>query len=162
FFFAGRTLYSGLKLFFSSTPSFDFGRSRTCPIEALTRYFESRYFWIVLTFVGDSTTTSDRFATPFPLSSCPQPNEPLSLDPADVPVELQRQQECGGPSGGHACLLDDIVHRRGLGAKHSEQPRGVSVLPCPTILARPRHARGPRAGHALAPARRQSCYDIFP
>ncbi len=67
FFFAGSTRYSGLKLFFSSTPSLDFGRSRTCPIEAFTTYLGSRYFWIVLTLAGDSTTTSDRFATGFAL-----------------------------------------------------------------------------------------------
>jgi hypothetical protein len=35
-------------------------------MEALTTYLESRYFWIVFTFVGDSTTTSDRFATATP------------------------------------------------------------------------------------------------
>src|SRR2546422_4971263 len=51
--------YFGLKFLLGSTPSCDFGRSRTCPMEALTMNFESRYFWIVFTFVGDSTTTSD-------------------------------------------------------------------------------------------------------
>src|SRR5262249_6857621 len=93
FFFAGTTRYSGLKLFFSSTPSFDFGRSRTCPIEALTTYFESRYFWIVFTLVGDSTTTNDRFATSLPLSS-PRPrdphlHEPPAVDLSDPSVQLQ-------------------------------------------------------------------------
>ena len=36
-------------------------------------YVESRYFWIVLTLVGDSTTTSARFATlsPRPFTSGP-------------------------------------------------------------------------------------------
>src|SRR2546425_6913126 len=57
--------YFGLKFLLGSTPSCDFGRSRTCPIDALTMNFESRYFWIVFTFVGDSTTTSD-FATARP------------------------------------------------------------------------------------------------
>ena len=52
------TTYCGTNVF-SLTPSVDFGRSRTCPIEAFTTNFESRYFWIVLTFVGDSTTTRD-------------------------------------------------------------------------------------------------------
>src|SRR5207245_7533877 len=63
FFLVGDTTYFGLKFFFGSTPSCDFGRSRTWPMEALTIYVESRYFWIVFTFVGDSTTTSARFAT---------------------------------------------------------------------------------------------------
>jgi hypothetical protein len=31
-----------------------------CPMEAFTTNPESRYFWIVLTLVGDSTTTSER------------------------------------------------------------------------------------------------------
>src|SRR5207245_3039065 len=63
FFLLGETTYFGLKPFLGSTPSCDFGRSRTWPIDALTIYVEFRYFWIVFTFVGDSTTTSDRFAT---------------------------------------------------------------------------------------------------
>src|SRR3974390_2273612 len=33
------------------------GRSRMCPFEAMTSYFEPRYFLIVLAFAGDSTTT---------------------------------------------------------------------------------------------------------
>src|SRR5713226_1123439 len=35
-------------------------------MEARTMKLESRYFWIVLTFVGDSTTTSDFLATRYP------------------------------------------------------------------------------------------------
>ena len=41
-------------------------------------YFESRYFWIVLTFVGDSTITNDfpgdLFATPSPLPAAARAN----------------------------------------------------------------------------------------
>src|SRR5271163_4406734 len=40
-----------------STPSF-FGRSLTCPFEAITSNLAPRYFLIVLAFAGDSTTTS--------------------------------------------------------------------------------------------------------
>src|SRR5215470_7714956 len=60
FFLLGATTYFGLKPFLGSTPSADLGRSRTWPIEAFTMNLESRYFWIVLTFVGDSTTTKAR------------------------------------------------------------------------------------------------------
>src|SRR4030095_11184369 len=42
-----------------STPNLLLGRSRTCPMDALTINPESRYFWIVLTLVGDSTMTRD-------------------------------------------------------------------------------------------------------
>ena len=59
----GVTTYFGLKFFLGSTPSWDLGRSRTWPIEALTTYLPSRYFAIVFTLVGDSTTTSGRLAT---------------------------------------------------------------------------------------------------
>src|ERR1700685_3728579 len=38
-----------------STPSVDFGRSRTCPTDALTTYRAGRNFLMVLAFVGDST-----------------------------------------------------------------------------------------------------------
>src|SRR5262245_42351424 len=72
--FAGDTTYFGLNPFLGSTPNCDLGRSRTWPIEALTMYFEFKYFWIVLTFVGDSTTTRDRFATkPSPICCNPAP-----------------------------------------------------------------------------------------
>src|SRR4030095_14259728 len=63
FFLAGVTTYLGLKFFLGSTPSWDLGRSRTCPMEAFTTYLPSRYFAIVFTLVGDSTTTSPRLAT---------------------------------------------------------------------------------------------------
>src|SRR3989475_10309824 len=75
FFCPGEATYFGLKPFLGSTPSCDFGRSRTWPINALTMKLEFRYFWIVFTFVGDSTTTSDRFATTFSLRvRRPRPN----------------------------------------------------------------------------------------
>src|SRR5262249_37622903 len=63
FFLVGDTTYLGLKFFLGSTPSCDLGRSRTWPIDALTTYLPSRYFAIVFTLVGDSTTTSARLAT---------------------------------------------------------------------------------------------------
>ena len=60
FFFNGETTYFGLKFFFGSTPSCDLGRSRTWPIDAFTTNLPFRYFWIVLTLVGDSTMTRPR------------------------------------------------------------------------------------------------------
>src|SRR5262249_31076861 len=79
FFLAGEAREAGVKLFVSSTPSLLVGRSRTWPMEAFTMYFESRYFWMVLTLVGDSTMTSDFFATRVPFirdarerSACPR------------------------------------------------------------------------------------------
>src|SRR3990170_2366179 len=136
--FAARTRYSGLKPFFTSTPSRDLGRSRTCPMQALTMYFESRYFWIVLTFVGDSTTTSDRFATIFSLyhlgtgtPGCRHarapPDSHLTLLPShdfsrscapDVvlagqlshpALQLQAQERCRRPPGRDAALRDQVI-----------------------------------------------------
>src|SRR5207247_159138 len=44
-------------------------------VDAFSMQLEFRYFWIVFTFVGDSTTTSDRFATTFSLRvRRPRPN----------------------------------------------------------------------------------------
>src|SRR3990170_1239162 len=136
--FVARTRYSGLKPFFTSTPSRDLGRSRTCPMQALTMYFESRYFWIVLTFVGDSTTTSDRFATIFSLyhlgtgtPGCRHarapPDSHLTLLPShdfsrscapDVvlagqlshpALQLQAQERCRRPPGRDAALRDQVI-----------------------------------------------------
>src|SRR5262249_32199546 len=142
-------------------PSFDFGRSRTCPIDAFTRYFESRYFWIVLTLVGDSTTTSDRFATPSPLSSCPDPNEPLSLDPADLSVQLQRQEERGGPSGGHSPFFVDLAHRHRCAAQRAEPRRRPAALAAAAAAGAGGHAT-PGRRHAIPPAGRHPRHDVLP
>src|SRR4030095_15386629 len=55
--------YSGWNPLSTSTPSFRVGRSRTCPIVALTLKPRPRYLPMLLALVGDSTTTS---ASPFP------------------------------------------------------------------------------------------------
>src|SRR5436190_22111558 len=55
----GRISYVGLKSFFSSTPRLRLGRSRTCPIDALTVKLRPRNLLIVFALAGDSTMTSD-------------------------------------------------------------------------------------------------------
>src|SRR3990172_5797378 len=108
--FAARTRYSGLKPFFTSTPSRDLGRSRTCPMQALTMYFESRYFWIVLTFVGDSTTTSDRFATNVPLLSREADSRIVLAGQLSHPaLQLQAQERRRRPPGRDAAPLDHVI-----------------------------------------------------
>src|ERR1700676_1375514 len=51
-----------MKSLSTSTPSVDFGRSRTWPTEAFTTYRAGKNFLMVLAFVGDSTMISG-FAT---------------------------------------------------------------------------------------------------
>ena len=51
-------IYCGLKSCSVSTPSFDLGRSRTWPFEAITVYPLPRVFLIVFIFEGDSTIIS--------------------------------------------------------------------------------------------------------
>ena len=48
-------MYSGSKSCSMSTPSFDFGRSLMCPIDATTFVLPPRNFFIVFAFAGDST-----------------------------------------------------------------------------------------------------------
>ena len=48
-------IYSGSKLFSISIPSFDLGKSLTCPIDATTLVFPPKNFFIVFAFAGDST-----------------------------------------------------------------------------------------------------------
>src|SRR5690349_15855234 len=54
----GITTYSGANLSSTLTPSLFLGRSRTCPIDAITLKSRPRYFLIVFAFVGDSAMTS--------------------------------------------------------------------------------------------------------
>src|SRR5512134_2121005 len=58
----GTTSYFGAKFFSTSTARVLAGRSRTCPMEALTVNPRPRNLLIVFAFAGDSTMTSD-FAT---------------------------------------------------------------------------------------------------
>lgn len=53
-----RVIYLGSKSCSTSTPSWLFGKSRTCPFDAMTLYFEPRYFSIVFALDGDSTITN--------------------------------------------------------------------------------------------------------
>jgi hypothetical protein len=55
----------------------------------LTMKPESRYFWIVLTLVGDSTTTSERDLANGLLSAAGGPDEPL---PGQLPYPLLELQ----------------------------------------------------------------------
>ena len=71
FFLSSGTMYSGSKSASTFTPSFahsvplrsagislaDCGKSRTCPIDASTRYPAGKKFRMVRAFVGDSTMT---------------------------------------------------------------------------------------------------------
>ncbi|OPY57986.1 MAG: hypothetical protein A4E56_03452 [Pelotomaculum sp. PtaU1.Bin065] len=50
-------IYFGLNPFDMSTPNWLLGKSRTCPMEALTIYFLPRNLLIVFAFAGDSTIT---------------------------------------------------------------------------------------------------------
>ena len=59
---AATGIYSGAKPFSMSTPSLFLGRSRRCPMEAITLYCPPRYFSIVRAFAGDSTITRSFFA----------------------------------------------------------------------------------------------------
>src|ERR1041385_4022938 len=52
------TVYSGSKSPSTSTPSLFLGRSRTCPMEAMTLKSRPKYLLIVFAFAGDSTMTS--------------------------------------------------------------------------------------------------------
>src|SRR6266850_5445140 len=126
FFFVGEMTYFGLKFFLGSTPSCDFGRSRTCPIDALTMNFESRYFWIVFTFVGDSTTTSD-FAT------------------ARLPPTVRRSRSivgrrAGGPTRRARDRSGSRLHARRPSPPERSIARCVAPRPASTVAASaPRH-----------------------
>src|SRR5712691_109128 len=122
FFLVGDTTYFGLKFFFGSTPSCDFGRSRTWPIEALTMYFESRYFWIVFTFVGDSTTTRDRLATnlSFTLREL-ELRVALTGKLSHAALQFQREEERRRPPGRDAALPDQPVDVDGLAADQGQE-----------------------------------------
>ena len=50
--------YFGLKSFLISTLNRFSGKSRTCPIEAITSYPGPKYFLMVFAFAGDSTITN--------------------------------------------------------------------------------------------------------
>ena len=51
-------IYFGAKFLSGSTPSVDFGRSRTWPLDATTLYLLPKNFPMVFAFAGDSTITS--------------------------------------------------------------------------------------------------------
>src|SRR5688572_19636485 len=53
-------MYDGKNSLSTSTPSFDFGRSRTWPTDAVTSKPEPRMPEIVRALAGDSTMTSSR------------------------------------------------------------------------------------------------------
>src|SRR3989449_10273692 len=89
FFFVGEMTYFGLKFFLGSTPSCDFGRSRTCPMDALTTYLPSRYFAIVFTLVGDSTPPVRAWPLRSPRSR-DRRDPPLATELTGPARELQR------------------------------------------------------------------------
>src|SRR4029434_1326513 len=147
FFLAGSTLYSGLNPFFSFTPRLDLGRSRTCPIEALTMKPASRYFWIVLTLVGDSTTTSERDLANGLLSAMGGPDESLPGQLAYPPLELEGEETRGRAGGGEAAPHDQFFHGHRLLADQGEE-RIRLLEGC-----RRGGRRGPQRRHARPPAR---------
>src|SRR5437867_10885496 len=129
FFLLGATTYLGLKPFFGSTPSADFGRSRMCPIEAFTMNFESRYFWIVFTFVGDSTTTRARLPvatrrSPLPVDGGRHPA--LALELTGPAPQLQANERRRRPGGRKLCARDERFYMDGL--VRSQQRQHTSLL----------------------------------
>jgi hypothetical protein len=149
----GKHLVLRLEPFFSFTPRLDFGRSRIWPMEALTMKPESRYFWIVLTLVGDSTTTSERDLANGLLSAAGGPDEPLPGQLPDTPLELQGQQARRRAGGGEAAPLDQFFHGHRLGADEGQQ----------RILGlRAGRRWGRYRGHARAPARGQESDHVLP
>src|SRR5690606_303039 len=54
---SGSTTYWGWEPSSTSTPSLLLGRSRTCPIDAMTLKSRPRYLLMVFALAGDSTTT---------------------------------------------------------------------------------------------------------
>src|SRR5256886_13207547 len=124
--------YFGLKFLLGSTPSCDFGRSRTCPIEALTMNFESRYFWIVFTFVGDSTTTSDFVTARLP----PTARRPRSIV----------GRRAGGPTRRARDRSGSRLHARRPTPPERSVARCVSPRHAPTVAATaPRPSLSPAA-----------------
>src|SRR5262245_58747603 len=149
FFLAGVTTYLGLKFFLGSTPSCDLGRSRTCPMEAFTTYLPSRYFAIVFTLVGDSTTTSPRLATT--LSSLASRSRPSAGPPAAGRVPPAREQSALRP--------------------HAQRPHPPERSVARCVAARPRsaalasslrHSPAPTAPYFRRSPSRQRCCATAP
>ena len=81
---------------------------------------ESRYYWIVLTFVGDSTTTSDFLATLYPFARDSGSHEALALELPYPPFDLERHEKRGGPSGRQPAPFDDVVYANGFPPDNSQ------------------------------------------
>src|SRR5438309_9084716 len=100
-----------------------------CPMEAFTTNLESRYFWIVLTFVGDSTTTND-FPTRVSLcvftSTARHAVQPLPEPAADVPAHPCGRDTAWAPPGGDGPLLAPAAAPRRPGRVRSVRGRAAS------------------------------------
>src|SRR2546425_13217931 len=118
--------YFGLKFLLGSTPSCAFGRSLSWPIEAVTMTFESRYFWIVFTFAGDSTTTSDFVTARLP----PTARRPRSIV----------GRRAGGPPRRARDRSGSRLHARRPTPPERSVARCVAPRPASTVAASaPRH-----------------------
>src|SRR5215510_9398384 len=149
FFLAGVTTYLGLKFFLGSTPSCDLGRSRTCPMDAFTTYLPSRYFAIVFTLVGDSTTTSPRLATT--LSSLAPRSRPSAGPPAAGRARPARERSALRPHAQRPHPLERSVARCAAVRPRSEAP--ACAL---------RHSPAPTAPHFRRSRLRPRCYATAP
>src|SRR5262245_5222910 len=150
FFLAGVTTYLGLKFFLGSTPSCDLGRSRTCPMEAFTTYLPSRYFAIVFTLVGDSTTTSPRLATT--LSSLASRSRPSAGPPAAGRARTARERSAPRPRAQRPHPPERSVARCVAARLRSAAPAcALRHAPAPTAPSF-RRSSTPRRCCATAPA----------
>src|SRR5205085_2608444 len=154
FFLDGVTTYFGLKFFLGSAPGCDWGRSRTCPMEALTTYLPSKYFAIVFTLVGDSTTTSPRLATT--VSSRARRSRPSADPPAGGPGPSARERSARRPHARRRRRPERSIARCAAHPPRSTTP--ASVLrhsPAPAAPSSRRARRRRRPCCATAPRARR-------
>src|SRR5262245_5415703 len=119
-------------------------------MDAFTTYFESRYFWMVFTFVGDSTTTKDRFTPDLSLFNVPSPS-PAGRAPAPRPSVGREAGEPTLRSRAPPALPLLEMHRppRAQSARRAGAPR-----PSPAAPARDLQGFGPKAEAMLGIASR--------
>src|SRR5262245_1934003 len=100
-------------------------------------YFESRYFWMVFTFVGDSTTTSERLATVTPRPAVPPRARPRRGH--RPPRRSRRVLRSRGRTGGRTVYARVLRSRGRPGGPKRGPPRAPSpgsTRPFPSRLRR--------------------------
>src|SRR5689334_15905639 len=113
----GSTTYSGSNLASTSTPSLFLGRSRTCPIDAITLKSRPRYLLIVFAFAGDSTMTSD-LAIPFTNSRLVKFDKAAPRDPGHAARDFEGAQFGQEDGRRQAGRLGQLVHGVDLSPGH--------------------------------------------